>query len=156
MASSNSKRAQSAIDDEIGSGHEAAFVRSQEQSCGSNLLRATKAVEWGRSLEALPDRVGAFFRCCLRVDDGRVDRARADRVDTNAAVLEFGRPRSHERANACLGRAVGGVTGNALNRGDGRNQDDGAPISKERQRLLNRKEKASYIDGEGPIEAFSP
>src|SRR5258708_40149626 len=91
-----SKRAQAAVDDEIGAGNVAALVGSQEQRCGSNLLGSAKAVERSGSLEALSYRVSAFFRCRLRVDDGRVDRARADRVNPDATVLEFRRPRADE------------------------------------------------------------
>src|SRR5258708_7540870 len=115
----HSKRAQAAVDDEIGAGNVAALVGSQEQRRGSNLLGAAKAVERSDGLKACPYRVSAFFRRCLRVDDGRVNRAGANRVDTNATILEFRRPRAHKRTNAGLGCAVSGVERNALESGDG-------------------------------------
>jgi hypothetical protein len=52
-----SKRAQAAVDDEIGAGNIAALVESQEQRRGSNLLGATKAVE--RSGGPKPDRIAS-------------------------------------------------------------------------------------------------
>jgi len=114
-----SKRAQAAIDDEIGAGNVAALVGSQEQRCGSNLLGVAKAVERSGGPKARPYRVSTFFRWRLRVDDGRVNRARADRVNTDTTVLEFRRPRAHKRTNAGLGCAVSGVARNPLERGDG-------------------------------------
>src|SRR6266436_6520826 len=116
--SARSKRAQPAINDEIGAGNVAAFVGSQEQRRSGNLLGAAKAVERSGGPKARPYRVSAFFRCRLRVDDGRVNRAGTDRVDTDATVLEFRRPRANKRANAGFGCAVSGVARNALERGN--------------------------------------
>src|SRR5207244_7401626 len=102
--------------------------------------------------KARPYRVSAFFRCRLRVDDGRVYRAGTDRVYTDATVLKFRRPRAQKRTNAGLGCAVSGVARNTLERGNGRNQDDGAPITEERERLLDGEEKPAHVDAEGPVE----
>jgi hypothetical protein len=44
------------------------------------------------------------------------------------------------------------VARNALERGDGRNQDDRAAIAEERKCLLYREEKSAYVDAEGLVE----
>ena len=150
----SSKRAQAAIDDEIGASNVATLVRSQKQCGTRNLLGATKAVERSGGLEALPYCIGAFFRCRLRINDGRIDRTGSDRIDTDATILELRRPRAYKRTNAGLGSAVCGVAWNSLERGDGRNQDDGATIADERQCLLDCEEKPAHIDAEGLVEIF--
>jgi hypothetical protein len=61
-------------------------------------------------------------------------------------------PSTCAQTNAGLGCAVGGVTRNALERGDGRNQDDCAAITDERKRLLDRKEKSAHVGAEGLVE----
>src|SRR5258708_12671232 len=67
----HAKRAQAAVDDEIGAGNVAAFVGSQEQRRGSNLLGAAKAVERSGGPKARPYRVPPFLRRRLRVHGGR-------------------------------------------------------------------------------------
>jgi hypothetical protein len=129
-------------------------LRKMLRELGDELKAEVKFAchERGGGAEACPYRVGAFPRRRLCIDDGRVDRARTDRIDPIAAVLEFGRPRSHKRTNACLGGAVGGVAWNAFEGGDRRNQDDGAAVTQKRQRLLDREEKPAHIDAEGLVE----
>ena len=121
-----SEGAEASIDDEIDASDIAALIRRQEQARGCNLFWLTKSV-WRRGgRKARPYRIRAFRCACLRIDNGRVDRAVADGIDPDVAAFEFCGPCVDESANAGLGCAVTGVVWDTLKRGDGREKDDRA------------------------------
>ena len=120
-------------------------MRSQEQDGGGQFLRSPDAVERSSRRELRPDRIRTFLRGCLRIDDRRVDCPGTNRVDTDAAVLEFRRPRANEGADSRLARTVGAVGREALEAQDRGNQNDAAAIAEERKRLLNSEQQAAGV-----------
>ena len=62
------------------------------------------------------------------------------------------RPRAHKRTNTGLGCAVSGVAWNALERGNGGNQDDGAAVAEKRKSLLDAEEKPTHVGAEGLVK----
>src|SRR5690349_12835951 len=103
MSSSISNSGHAAIDGQIHSGDEACFVRSEEQSCRRDLLRAAEPPERDGRGELGADLVGPVFGRRLLLEDRRVDWARTDRIDPNATILQLRRPRADEGADCCLG-----------------------------------------------------
>src|SRR6202008_434369 len=93
------------IDAQFDAGHEAAVVGRQKQCSGCDLFGATQPVEWYRR--------GELCLVCLVVQHGSVDRARAQRVEPDAAVVELPGPGAGIGPQRGLGGAVGGVTANA-------------------------------------------
>src|SRR6478752_748608 len=85
---------ESAIDAQFGAGHEAAVIGGQKQCRGRDLFRAAHPVERNGCRERRPDGVGALGRAGLKVHDGGVDRARAQGVEPDSAVVELPGPRA--------------------------------------------------------------
>src|SRR2546426_5278801 len=106
-----SNRGHAAIDRKVHACDEACFVRRKEQGGRRDLLRAAESPERDRRGELGAGLVGSFLGRRLLVEDRRVDRTWADRIDANAAVLQLGRPGADEGADCRLGGAVGGEAG---------------------------------------------
>jgi hypothetical protein len=105
--------AHAAIDREVHACDEASLVRSEEQGGRRDLLRPAEP----------PER---DFRCILSLELGdhllgrrdllenrRVDRARADRIDPDGTILQLRRPRADEGADCRLGGTVSAQAGDA-------------------------------------------
>ena len=125
---SRSNRAHAAIDWEVHARDEACFVGSKEQSCRRDFLRAAEPAEWDGRSELRASLVGPLFSRCLLLEDRRVDRARADRIDPDATILQLRRPRADEGADCCFAGAVSGEAGDALVLGDRGDHDDRAAV----------------------------
>src|SRR2546425_4104233 len=87
-----SNRGHAAIDREVYSRDEACFVRRKEQGGRRDLLRAAEPSKRNRRGELGSGLVGPFLGRRLLVEDRRVDRTWADRIDADAAVLQLRRP----------------------------------------------------------------
>src|SRR6201998_3956213 len=94
-----------AIDAQLDAGHEAAVIGGQKQCSGCDLFGAAQPVEWYRR--------GELCLVGLTVQHGSVDRARAQGVEPDAAVVDLAGPGSGVGPQGGLGGAVGAVTGNA-------------------------------------------
>src|SRR5262249_27292833 len=103
-----------AIDRKVRACDEACFVRRKEQGGRRDLLWAAEPPERARRGELDAGLVGPFLGRRLLVEDRRVDRTWADRIDADAAVLQLGRPGADEGADCRLGGAVGGEAGDTL------------------------------------------
>src|ERR1700739_1430684 len=73
-----------AIDAQLDAGHEAAVIGRQKQCSGCDLFGAAQPVEWYRR--------GVLGFVGLTVQHGSVDRARAQCVEPDAAVVELAGP----------------------------------------------------------------
>src|SRR5471030_1574851 len=111
-----------AVHAQVDAGDEAAFVRRQEQRGGGDFFGTAHAAQRHHRREHGAQLVGADLLVGLDVDDRRVDRAGAQRVDADAALFQFHRPGAGERTHGGLAGAVGAVAGHALDRGDRRGQ----------------------------------
>src|ERR1700739_1100135 len=89
VASAVSNRAHAAIDWKVHARDEACFVGSKEQSCRRDFLRAAEPAEWDGRSELSAGLVGPLFSRCLLLEDRRVDRAWADRIDPDATILQL-------------------------------------------------------------------
>src|SRR6266436_9860081 len=109
-----SDRGHAAIDGEVHACDEASFVRSEEQGGRRDLLRAAEPPERDpRSILGL--ELGNHLRGRrYLLEYRRVDGARADRIDPDATILQFGRPRANEGADCRLGGTVDAQAGDAL------------------------------------------
>src|SRR5258707_2285928 len=67
-------------------------------------------------------------------------------------VLQISSPGSHQRADCSLTRGVDAEGGGTLNTRDGAVENDRATILQQRQCLLHRKQRSSYIDVEQLVE----
>src|ERR1700739_3824264 len=134
-AAANSNGGHAAIDREIHAGDEACFVRCEEQGGRRDLLRTAEPPERDGRGELGAGLVGPLFGRRLLLEDRRVDRARADRIDPDATVLQLRRPGADEGTNCRLGGTVGGQTGDAFVLGDRGDHDDRAAVIQKRQRL---------------------
>src|SRR5258707_6752718 len=103
-----SNRGQAAIDWEVHACDEACFVRSEEQGGRRDLLRAAEPPERDGRGELGAGLVGPLLGRRLLVEDRRIDRTWADRIDADAAVLQLDRPGADEGADCRLGGPVGG------------------------------------------------
>src|SRR5207237_8797623 len=101
-----SNRGHAAINRKIDACDEACFLRRKEQGGRCDLLRATEPAKRNRRGELGSGLLGPFLGRRLLVEDRRVDRTWADRIDADAAVLQLGRPGADKGAD-CLrsGRA---------------------------------------------------
>src|ERR1700757_4427332 len=109
-----SDRRHAATDRKVDARDEAGFVRRKEQGGRRDLLRAAEPPKRHRCGELGSGLVGPFFGASLLLEDRRVDRTWADRIDADAAVFQLGRPGADEGADCCLSGAVGGEAGDAL------------------------------------------
>src|SRR6266404_3042417 len=98
--------------------------------------------------------VGAFLGRRLLVENRRVDRTWADRIDADAAVLQLGRPGADEGADCRLGGAVGGEAGDALVLGARCDHEDRPAVVQKRQGLLDREGQAARVDRKDLVVAF--
>src|SRR6266403_3875962 len=94
-----------AIDAQFDAGHEAAVVGGQKQCGGRDFFGAAQPVKWYRR--------GELCLVGLSVQHFSVDRARAQRVEPDAAIVELPGPGAGIGPQRGLGGAVGTVTGNA-------------------------------------------
>src|SRR5258707_953155 len=133
-----SNRGQAAIDWEVHACDEACFVRGEEQGGRRDLLRAAEPPERDGRGKLGTGLVGPLFGRRLLLEDRRVDRAWADRIDPDATILQLRRPRADEGADCRLGGAVSGEAGDALVCGDRGDHDDRPAVIQKRQRLLHR------------------
>src|SRR3989442_8427902 len=106
-----SNRGHAAIDREVSACDEACLVRRKEQGGRRDLLRAAEPPKGNRRGELGSGLLGPFLGRRLLVEDRRVDRTWADRIDADAAVLQLGRPGADEGADWRLSGAVGGEAG---------------------------------------------
>ena len=98
--------------------------------------------------------VGPLFGRRLLLEDRRVDRARADRIDPDATILQLRRPRSDEGAYCRLAGAVSGEAGDALVLGDRGDHDDRPAVIQKRQGLFHREGQSPGVDRKELVEAF--
>src|ERR1700733_11716159 len=70
------------------------------------------------------------------------------------SVLQFVDPRAREGAQRQLARGIHAETRETLRRSIGTGHDDRRAIAEQRQRLLNRKQRAAHIQIEGRIEVL--
>src|ERR1700737_3253606 len=103
-----SNRGHAAIDRKVYACDEACFVRRKEQGGRRDLLRAAEPPERDGRGELGAGLVSPLFGRRLLLEDRRVDRARADRIDPDATVLQLRRPGADEGADCRLGGTVGG------------------------------------------------
>src|SRR3989442_8937999 len=103
-----SNRGNAAIDREVYARDEACFVGRKEQGGRRDLLRAAEPSKRNRRGELGSGLVGPFLGRRLLVEDRRVDRTWADRIDADAAVLQLGRPTAGIRAGRRPSGAVSG------------------------------------------------
>src|ERR1700751_2708168 len=94
-----------AIDAQFDAGHEAAVIGGQKQWRGCDPFGGAQPVEWYPR--------GELCLVGLTVQHGSVDRARAQRVEPDAAVVELAGPGAGIGPQGGLSGAVGAVTGNA-------------------------------------------
>ena len=149
-----SNRGHAAIDWEVHACDEACFVRSEEQGGRRDLLRAAEPPERDGRGELGAGLVGPFLGRRLLVEDRRIDRTWADRIDADAAVLQLDRPGADEGADCRLGGAVGGEAGDALVLGDRCDHDDRTAVIQKRQGLLDCEGEAARVDRKDLVEAF--
>src|SRR5216683_6288724 len=149
-----SDRGHAAIDREVHACDEACFVRSEEQGGRCDLVRTAEPPERDGCGELGAGLVGPFLGRRLLLEDRRVDRAGADRIDPDATVLQLGRPRADEGADRRLGGTVGCETGDPLALGDRRNHDDCSAVFQEREGLLDRESQPASVDRKDPVETF--
>ena len=123
-----SNRSHAAIDREVHACDVVCFVRSEERGGRRDILWAAKPSERDSRDELGTDLVGPLFGLRQLLEDRRVDRARADRIDPDATILQLRRSRAHERADCRLGGAVGSEAGDAFVLGDRRDHNDRAAI----------------------------
>src|ERR1700726_5234239 len=122
-----SNRGHAAIDRKVYACDEACFVRRKEQGGRRDLPRAAEPPERDGRGELGAGLVSPLFGRRLLLEDRRVDRARADRIDPDATILQLRRPRAAKGADCRLAVAVGGEAGDALVRGD-RADHDNRPV----------------------------
>src|SRR6202008_4186356 len=91
-----SNRGHAAIDRKVYACDEAFFVRRKEQGRRRDLLRAAEPPKRNRRGELGSGLVGPFLGRRLLIEDRRVDRTWADRIDADATVLQLGRPGADE------------------------------------------------------------
>src|SRR3984893_3997711 len=154
MPPSTSNRGQAAIDWEVHACDEACFVRGEEQGGRRDLLRAAEPPERDGRGELGAGLVGSLFGRRLLLEDRRVDRARADRIDPDATILQLRRPRADEGADCRLGSTVGGEAGDPLALGDRVDYDDRPAVIQKRQGLLHREGQTPRVDRKELVEAF--
>src|SRR5580704_10677605 len=70
------------------------------------------------------------------------------------SVFQFVDPRAREGAQRQLARGIHAETRETLRRSIGPGHDDRSTIAEQRQRLLNRKQRAAHIQVEGRIEVL--
>src|SRR5216684_8870442 len=149
-----SNRGHATIDRKVYACDEACFVRRKEQGGRRDLLRAAEPPKRHRCGELGSGLVGAFLGRRLLVEDRRVDRTRAYRIDADAALLQLGRPGADEGADCRLSGAVGGEAGDALVLGDRCDHDDRPAVIQKRQGFLDREGQAARVDRKDLVEAF--
>jgi hypothetical protein len=142
------------VDEQIDTCDEAALLGCEKQYGGRDFLGATDASQRCRGSEPGAQFVGFGGSGNLTIDDRCVDRARADRIDTNTAVLELDGPRPRERAYRRFCRAVSTMGWQAFDPGDRAGQDNAASIRHQWQRLLHGEDESAHIDVECRVVVF--
>src|SRR5579864_3555874 len=92
----------------------AALIRCEKYHGPGHFIGLAKPAEWDRAGDHLAPLLTCFARCEQIVQAGRVDGARADRVDSNSAMLEIRGPRSRKRTDGRLRGAVNTIRGKAF------------------------------------------
>jgi len=86
----------STVHRQINAGYVAALVRAQAQGRGGNLFRSPNPAEQRERCELCFQFFRGFLGINLAVDDGRVNRPRANDVCSDLAVLQLFGPRTGE------------------------------------------------------------
>src|ERR1700740_2699734 len=102
----------------------AALIRCEKNHSLGYFIRPAKPAEWDRARDHLAPLLTCFTRCEQIIQAGRVDGARADRIDSNSAMLEIRGPRSRERTDGRLRGAVNTIRGKAFAAYDRGIEDD--------------------------------
>src|SRR3984893_409849 len=92
----------------------AALIRCEKHHSLGYFIRPAKPAERDRAGDHLAPLLACFGRCKQITQAGRVDGARADRIDSNCAMLEIRGPGSRERTDGRLRGAVNTIRGKAF------------------------------------------
>src|SRR6266849_490723 len=114
----------------------ATLIRCEKHHSISDLNGPAKPAERDRASYHLAPLLTRFARREQIRQAGRVDGTRADRVDSNPAILEIRGPRSRERADGRLRGAVNTIRGKAFAANDRGTEDDRCTFGHQRKRLL--------------------
>src|ERR1700722_20326837 len=93
---------ETAVDAQFGAGHEAAVIGGEKQSRGRDLFGGPHPVERNRRRALGSDRVPPLRRVGLKGHDGGGDRARAQGVEPDSAVVGLPGPRAGIRTQRGL------------------------------------------------------
>src|ERR1700758_2904644 len=92
----------------------ATLIRCEKHHSPSNFIRSAKPAKWDCAGDHLAPLVTCFARCEQIIQPGRVDGARANRINSNSAILEICGPRSRERTDGRLRGTVYAIRGKAF------------------------------------------
>lgn len=67
----------------------ATLIRCEKHHSPSNFIRSAKPAKWDCAGDHLAPLLTCFVRCEQIIQAGRVDGARADRINSNSALLEI-------------------------------------------------------------------
>src|ERR1700720_4984149 len=130
----------SAVDEELGAGDEACVGGSEEDGGASNLPRITNTPERGRRGQVVEQALLLRGIGAGKVDEARrLDRARADDVDADAAKLEIKCPAACKVAHCRLRGAVNAERGCAFDADVGSGKDPWGAVDQQGPGLLHRK-----------------
>src|ERR1700745_825823 len=102
----------------------ATLIRCEKPHSLGPFIRSAKPAKWDCAGDHLAPLLTCFARCEQMIQAGRVDGARADRIDSNCAMLEIRGPRSRERTDGRVRGAVNTIRGKAFAAYDRGIEDD--------------------------------
>src|ERR1700745_3135578 len=114
----------------------ATLIRCEKHYSPSNFIRSAKPAKWDCAGDHLAPLLACFGRCKQITQAGRVDGARADRIDSNCGMLEIRGQRARERADGRLRGAVNTIRGEAFAAYDRGIENDRRTVRHEGKRLL--------------------
>src|SRR5450830_1632838 len=144
-----SELCKTAVNGDLAGGHEAAVRRGEKGRHGRDFCRIS------HTLKRSHRRVGLLARLAQRFlrEFGR-RRPRRQHVYPDAAALQVLRPGSREVAHCRLARAVGAHSRSARGAGARSGQNDRTALAHQRQRLLDREDRALHIGVEGFVNVL--
>ncbi len=144
-----SELCQAAVDGDLAGGHEAAVRRREKGGYRTDLCRIGHALERSHRSE---DLLAFFAQRFLR--EFRRRRTGRQHVDPDAGAFQVFRPGPGEIAHGGLARTIGAHARCARGAGARSGKDDRTAIAHQRQRLLNREDRALYIGVEGFVDVL--
>src|SRR5580700_9336004 len=130
------------------SGDIAALIRCEKHYGLGHFIRSAKPAERDRAGDHLAPLLTCFARCEQVIQARRVDGARANRIDSNSAMLEICGPRSCERTDGRLRGAVNTIRGKAFAAYDRGIENDRRTVRHQGKRLLHCEQHPFDVDVE--------